>query len=294
MRANLRGESVVRTPPPKQGAGSKPSPRSPPRTPSTPESYVPSESFLLLSPDFYLLSPESRENRALRELQECNRIYEFRESYPHLYLDEELEEEEEVEEVVPKANRTQNKPVTASNPVTKTSSPKPVKKLGAPKLRRSIAKWEAATSASAASKPTSTKSGAEAPWIKDKTGREGVEVYASSKKKVYEDRMAEAKASLTSGKQALTMSRNLKGEYKATLIQALEGLYRLVKEAEATLETERAPKKDGVAADAGPAQMGAGPVTVVPPDSDLRAKCDKCFCGSRGEWEEVISQENLK
>ncbi|CAK1602602.1 unnamed protein product [Parnassius mnemosyne] len=114
------------------------------------------------------------------------------------------------------------------------------------KVRRSIDDWESNID----STPSMTTTTMQAGTAKTKptvsvlqnsktTQKVSVEIHTPPKQQ-YENRTMEAKACLTKGKLHLNASRNTKTEIKNGVVEALDRLYQLVKEAEMELKAKKA------------------------------------------------------
>ncbi|XP_063834856.1 uncharacterized protein LOC135084043 [Ostrinia nubilalis] len=124
----------------------------------------------------------------------------------------------------------------------------PIRRPG--KVRRSVGEWEAGK-AGLSSASDSTPPRAEPPKAPKKPApgrRASVEAASASSPKVsaaIKDRTAEARASLQKAKMSLGTARNLRGDIKTTVVEALDRLYQLVKEAEVDRKG-KAPSKSMV------------------------------------------------
>ncbi|CAH2085314.1 unnamed protein product [Euphydryas editha] len=130
-------------------------------------------------------------------------------------------------------------------------------------VRRSLEKWEAAMAESTTSKATTQP----APTAKKLTTHKGK---SPQNKKIANTntsplivstcgtRVEEARALVAKAKTTISLARNMKTEYKDSLLSFLDGLKELVVASEAALEAERARKEE----------VGTGGVESVNIDTD--------------------------
>ncbi|CAG5049511.1 unnamed protein product [Parnassius apollo] len=146
------------------------------------------------------------------------------------------------------ATRTHNsKTLGIRTPTKSTRTEKSPPKTGSEtsKVRRSIDDWEAnidstpsMTSTTMQAGTAKTKQTVSASQNSKITHKVSVQVHTPPKQQ-YENRTMEAKACLTKGKLHLNASRNTKTEIKNSIIEALDRLYQLVKEAEIELKAKK-------------------------------------------------------
>ncbi|XP_069363495.1 uncharacterized protein [Maniola hyperantus] len=91
----------------------------------------------------------------------------------------------------------------------------------------------------------------------------------------FKNRVEEAEALTTKGKTAVGQSRNLKAEYKDTILSVLDALERLVTESEAALEAGNAQTGGGASREVAPATTSADATFRVASDPDLSQQLEE-------------------
>ncbi|CAH2090549.1 unnamed protein product [Euphydryas editha] len=161
--------------------------------------------------------------------------------------------------------RTPGKEQGTKNPPSKTP-PKVVKKLA----RRSLERFEPV-----ALEHTFTVSESAPTTSKAKSPKEGGVAWTLSPATATKSRVREATALLTKGRTAVSQSKNLRGDLKETILSSLDGLKKLVADAESALEAERARKGSGGSGGVASANITAAVAPAVSPDPGLSGKLDE-------------------
>lgn len=119
-------------------------------------------------------------------------------------------------------------------------------KTPTPRVRKSIGEWESGKIEASTRSPTKTLSEAgpsKPKQLSQDAQKHTLEGQNPPMQRNYADRTAEARACLSKAKLHLNNSRNLKTDIKTGVVQAIDRLYQLVKEAEMELKERKKKKK---------------------------------------------------
>ncbi|CAK1579807.1 unnamed protein product [Parnassius mnemosyne] len=188
-----------------------------------------------------------------------------------------------------------------------SSPPKPGTSASPPNVRRSISDWEGAST-----NPAPTNSSAKTVQVDNTTSkprpvlskdnkptaarRPSIDVQTPHESK-YENRTSEARACLNKGKLHLSASRNIKTEIKNGLVEALDRLYQIVREAEKELKIE---KSKGVGVGDGivggePLQTSTDSTFIVKtPEPTSSTQCDPNIIARIEEHTKLLIESNKK